>query len=46
MQAETTETESTFPDSGKRTVTVLVFVWNWYEGRREAANYGFRALAA
>jgi hypothetical protein len=26
MQAETTETESTLPDLGKRTVTVLVFV--------------------
>ena len=46
MQAGTTETESTFSELGKRTVTVLVFVWNWYEGRREAVNWGFRALAA
>ena len=32
--------------SGKRTVTVLVFVWYWYEGRREAANLGFRMFAS
>ena len=30
---------------GKRTVTVPVFVWNGYEGRREAAKPGFRAPA-
>ena len=30
----------------KRTVTVQVFVWYWYEGRREAANLGFRIVAS
>ena len=44
MRAGTEETESAFP-TGKRAVTVPVFVWDWYEGRREAAQLGFRALA-
>ena len=38
MQAETAETESTFPQKGKRTVTVPVFVWICTWGRREAAE--------
>jgi hypothetical protein len=46
MQAETAETESTFPQKGKRTVTVPVFVWICTWGRREAAKLGFRALAS
>jgi hypothetical protein len=44
MQAGAEETESN-PWKQERTVTVPVFVWYWYEGRREAADTGFRALA-
>jgi len=44
MRAGTAETELN-PWQQVRTVTVPVFVWYWYEGRREAAEQGFRACA-
>jgi hypothetical protein len=40
MQAGTGETEWAFAVR-KRPATVLVLVWKWNEGRREAAECGF-----
>ena len=45
MRAGTAETELN-PWQQVRTVTVPVFVWYWYEGRREAANWGFRMFVS